>query len=61
MPSVFSTKLISLAVPTLQASEDQDAVSFKVKRDAEYRNSQFGAYNCRVLKAAETVRATLAN
>ena len=50
---------ISLAVPALQASENLDAVSFDFKRDAEYRNSLFGAYICRVMKAAEGVQSKL--
>ena len=55
---LFSVQF-SLAAPALQASEDPDAVSFDVKRDAEYRNSLFGAYICRVMKATDAVQAKL--
>ena len=58
---LFSSFLaqISEAASNLQATEDQAAVSFDVKRDAEYRNSLFGAYICRVMKATERVKANL--
>ena len=58
---LFSSLLaqISLAAPTLQASEDLAAASFDVKRDVEYRNSLFGAYICRVMTAADAVRTNL--
>ena len=49
----------SLAAPTLQTSEDVAVTSVHtdVKRNVEYRNAQFGAYICRVQKAADLVRA----
>ena len=49
----------SLAAPTLQGNEDVAVVPAHVKRDAEYRNAQFGAYICRVLKATDLVRTKL--
>ena len=46
----------SLAAPTLQANEDVAAVSSNVqRRDAEYRNSLFSVYSCRVVKAVDAV------
>ena len=48
-----------LAVPTVEAKDDVAAVSFDVKRGAEYRNALFGVYTCRVKKAADAVKDTL--
>ena len=58
---LFSSFLaqISLAAPTSQAGKDVVAVTSDAKRDAEYRNLLFGAFACRVKKAADVVRTKL--
>ena len=48
-----------LAAPTVEAKDDIAAVSFDVKRDADYRNALFGVYTCRVKKAADAVKDKL--
>jgi len=52
---------LSSAAPTFQANDHEDVavISADVKRDAEYRNAQFGAYICRVQKAVDLVRNKL--
>ena len=48
-----------LAAPTVETKDDIAAVSFDVKRGAEYRNALFGVYTCRVKKAADAVKDKL--
>ena len=50
---------LSLAALTVKRNEDVPAVSFDVKRDADYRNGLFGVYSCRVKEAVDVVKSKL--
>ena len=50
---------LSLAALTVKRNKHVAAVSFDVKRGADYRNALLGVYSCRVKKAADAVKCKL--
>ena len=54
-----SLQQLSLAALTVKRNEDVAAVSFDIKRGADYRNALFGVYSCRVKKATDAVKSKL--